>query len=604
MRGETLLLVEGRSITAMAEQAALEHYGYSVLQARSGEAAIETLRTHPEIDLILMDMDLGAGLNGPETAARILREREVPVIFLSDTMAPEVLAQTEHVSSYGHVMKTAGTPALDASIQVAARLFEKERIIQEQQRRLQESNAKLSAILGNTTDSIGAINRAHELLYANTVFLRTFVACTGVAVGPGDNLLEALPSTLRPVWKERVDQALSNHHLVFEQSVEGDSGTSWFEVDAHPIVIQDKIVGVSFFAKDITGRKQTELALRAEQGRLAHLIACADVGTWEWHVQTGRFVVNEKWAGMLGYHQAEWLTDGMDMALRLVHPDDVERVSAALKDHLRDKSDHYECAFRMRHKNGNWVWLLGKGKLVSRDAQGVPEWMFGTHTDIGGLKRTEDAMQVSLQEKNVLLRELQHRAKNSFSLIGAMIQLMRPTVSSPDAITALEEIHSRVLAISGVYDLLNASDPSTTVRLDDYLRKLAPEVLELAENITVVCRCEAITVPARLADTVGLIAVELITNAVKHAFPNGRAGRLEVALEQTDSAIRLDVIDDGVGFPDDLDLAHPHTLGLRLIQGLVQQVNGSLTVTCGPGTHYSIRIPCNQEPRPGTYRHP
>jgi PAS domain S-box-containing protein len=121
---KTILLVEDEAIVAMAEAQQLEKEGYSVIQALSGEKAIDIVRSTKEpIDLILMDIDLGKGIDGAETAQKILEEHNIPVIFLSSHIEKEIVEKTEKITSYGYVVKNTGITVLDASIKMAFKLF-------------------------------------------------------------------------------------------------------------------------------------------------------------------------------------------------------------------------------------------------------------------------------------------------------------------------------------------------------------------------------------------------------------------------------------------------------------------------------------------------
>ncbi len=121
---KTILLVEDDALIAMMEKLSLEGYGYDVITAETGEAGIEAFRNNTAIELILMDIDLGKGIDGPTAAIEILKEREIPVVFLSSHTEPEVVEKTEKITSYGYVVKNSGITVLDASMKMAFKLFE------------------------------------------------------------------------------------------------------------------------------------------------------------------------------------------------------------------------------------------------------------------------------------------------------------------------------------------------------------------------------------------------------------------------------------------------------------------------------------------------
>lgn len=146
---------------------------------------------------------------------------------------------------------------------------------------------------------------------------------------------------------------------------------------------------------DITGRKQTELDLASERNRLAAILEGTNAGTWEWNVQTGETIYNERWAEIIGYTLNEISPVSIETWIRFAHPDDLERSNNLLEAHFRGEIPFYEFESRMKHKNGEWVWVLDKGKVVSRTPDGKPLMMYGTHIDITARKQSEQFYQES-----------------------------------------------------------------------------------------------------------------------------------------------------------------------------------------------------------------
>ena len=160
-------------------------------------------------------------------------------------------------------------------------------------------------------------------------------------------------------------------------------------------MVQDgKIVAIVGSLTDITERKQAEEALSESKQRMDLALQGADLGTWDWNVQTGHATFNERWAQMLGYTLDE-IQPHVSVWERLIHPDDLVPVMEILNAHLEGRTDSYAAEHRLKHKSGDWVWVLDKGRVIDRDADGKPLRACGTHLDITERKQAEEALRVS-----------------------------------------------------------------------------------------------------------------------------------------------------------------------------------------------------------------
>lgn len=129
--------------------------------------------------------------------------------------------------------------------------------------------------------------------------------------------------------------------------------------------------------------------------RLHFIVEASRIGTWEWNIQTNQTVFNEIWARMIGYTIDELTPYSYETWRRLTHPDDVAKAEKQLALCLEGKLKMYDCEIRMRHKNGHWVWILDRGRIMKWDAEGKPLLMFGTHTDITVRKTAEEELKQS-----------------------------------------------------------------------------------------------------------------------------------------------------------------------------------------------------------------
>lgn len=172
--------------------------------------------------------------------------------------------------------------------------------------------------------------------------------------------------------------------------------------------------------RDITPIIQQSNEIKLEKQRLENIIDSTKVGTWEWNVQTGEARVNNYWAEICGYTLEELEPISVETFNNLIHPDDKDNVYSTIEQHFNGELEMLEIEIRMRHKSGKWVWVWDKGKLISRNKDGEPEWMMGVHIDITkqkdfenelketliDIQETRRILEDSLFERNKLIEEL------------------------------------------------------------------------------------------------------------------------------------------------------------------------------------------------------
>lgn len=165
---------------------------------------------------------------------------------------------------------------------------------------------------------------------------------------------------------------------------------SWTEDERETLKTVSGIISTAFAKTLITERlAASEKNLRVLLDMVDNLVEGARLGTWDWNVQTGEAVFNERWAALVGYTLAELSPTGIETWRRMAHPDDLAESDRLLKRHFEGVSDFYEAESRIRHKNGNWLWVLDRGKVTERDVDGRPTKMYGTRVDITEKKTLE-----------------------------------------------------------------------------------------------------------------------------------------------------------------------------------------------------------------------
>jgi PAS domain S-box-containing protein len=209
-------------------------------------------------------------------------------------------------------------------------------------------------------------------------------------------------------------------------------------------------------------------------------------------------------------------------------------------------------------------------------------------------KETEEQIRTSLREKEVLLKEIHHRVKNNLQVVSSLLSLQVRGIGDEGARQAFRESQDRVLAMALIHEQLYQSKDLSDVRFGDYIRQLAAHLFRSyqvsASRIELKTDIEDVHLPVDTAVHCGLIINELVSNALKHAFPNGREGEIRIELKSDSGMVLLSVEDNGVGIPDTASYWSRGSLGLRLVKSLVRQLQGETEVGTSRGASIRIRF--------------
>ena len=219
--------------------------------------------------------------------------------------------------------------------------------------------------------------------------------------------------------------------------------------------------------------------------------------------------------------------------------------------------------------------------------------------DISDRKAIETAMQTSLHEKDVLLREIHHRVKNNLQVIASLLHLQSSRVESDELRRAFDESDDRIQSMALVHQLLYQSRQLASIDFASYLTSLVERLARSfgveRERIDFRVSAENIRLDIDTAIPFGLIVNELVSNALKHGFPDGKHGRIGISLDRADDqGLILIVEDNGVGLPPATILDTARSLGLQIVNTLAAQLHGFVTISRNGGTTFRITIP----PRP------
>ena len=243
-----------------------------------------------------------------------------------------------------------------------------------------------------------------------------------------------------------------------------------------------------------------------------------------------------------------------------------------------------------RHKDGTLVdvWLTTS---PVKDSNGEVIGASKIARDIGERKRAEARLRESLREKEFLLKEIHHRVKNNLAVMSSMFYLQGRHASDQATLDILTESQNRVRSMALVHELLYRSQNLAEIDFAEYALSLATQLIRTycmpPGRVRLLDRTTPAWMNIDLAVPCGLVLNELVTNAIKHAFPEGREGEISIALEHREGRVSLTVADDGVGVPmdDGRQALFESSFGLRLITSLTRQIGGTFTLTPGnPGS--------------------
>jgi len=207
----------------------------------------------------------------------------------------------------------------------------------------------------------------------------------------------------------------------------------------------------------------------------------------------------------------------------------------------------------------------------------------------------EQRLQASVREKEVLLKEIHHRVKNNMQIVDSLLYLQAQAIKDrvdPLALDAFRKSESRIKSMASIHDRLYRSGDLASVDCGEYLRALVPELMDFygaGERIAVHIDSEPVLLDIDQAIPCGLVVNELLTNCLKHGFPDGRSGTVRIRLRRlSDGGRELSVTDDGVGIPQGQEWHRPGSLGLRLVRDLTRQLDGRVEIESDGGA--SVRI--------------
>ena len=321
----------------------------------------------------------------------------------------------------------------------------------------------------------------------------------------------------------------------------------------------------------------------------------------------------------LGY-DVEDFTSNRILYGDIVHPDDLEKMAAELKMHVETGCADYTSEYRILTKSGEVRWV-DERTVIQRSSTGEVH-LQGIILDITEHKKAEDAL---LQMEEIRKKEIHHRIKNNLQVISTLLYLESGNFTDENVIEAFRDSQHRVKSMALVHEKLYQSEDMVSVDFADYIKNLSNYLFQSYSldnaKVSLKLDVEKVFLGMDTAVPLGIIINELVSNSLKHAFPEGKTGRVSICLKREENEksrrtfpgadcdrsiekgdankvkagnsaewFSLVVGDNGTGFPEGIDFRETDSLGLQLVTNLVEQIEGSIELDTGRGTEFRIRF--------------
>ena len=279
--------------------------------------------------------------------------------------------------------------------------------------------------------------------------------------------------------------------------------------------------------------------------------------------------------------------------MELIHPDDRDRVEIALQNQIEIGGFNEE--YRIIRADGDLRWIYGRTFLVHNQV-GEVDRIVGIAVDITARKQAEEAI-LEAKNKEILLQEIHHRVKNNLQIVSGLLYLQSRYVEDERMLSMFQESRDRVQSMALIHEKLYGSKTIDSLDFQDYIHSLTNHLCSsydcTTKGVSLQLNIEPISLDIDLASPCGLIVNELVTNALKHAFPPGHFGEITVEFHSAkDNNFILDIRDNGVGMAEEIDISTQKSLGLRLVRSLaIKQLKGTVEVDKTVGTRFQIKFP-------------
>ncbi|MBA3679723.1 MAG: PAS domain S-box protein [Bacteroidetes bacterium] len=445
------------------------------------------------------------------------------------------------------------------------------------EQKLISQTSKLQAIFESGSQLIWTINKEYELTSYNQNYFKLLskAAQAKKQIYLKDTILS---KELFEFWKEKFDQVFKGQQQIFTHKSIIDNQDVYREVFLHPIYSKNQIIEVSAIAQDITERIESESKIIKQSAKLQAIFDSSHHYIWTINQDHKLTSFNKNYFELVTalYNTKPFLGLKLDRGALSNNQD-----YAGVLDY------HYDKAFKGVATNFEIETLDKDHKKIYLDIYFNPIIENDKIVEVSGIahnitdkKVDHQRVEQSLKEKDVLLKEVHHRVKNNMQIISSILNLQSSYVTDNYTLALLKESQNRIKTMAYIHESLYQNKSFTSVNFSEYIQTLSKNIIQSyvlsSEKVELILNLEKINLNLDVSIPAGLIINELITNAIKHAFPDAKKGKVCLNLKSESNNIYLEVTDNGVGIPPGVDYNNTNTLGLQLVNTLIDQLDGEI----------------------------
>lgn len=459
-------------------------------------------------------------------------------------------------------------------------------------------SAKLNAIFESTSHLIWSVNKNFELTSYNSNYFKLVK----------DNLEEKkvdlagkilIKHTIKNperlnFWIEKYKLVLSGKQEVFvHKNIDKQGNEIYREVYLHPIYSGKEVVEVSVIANDITERIENEQQILKQSAKLKAIFESGTQLMWTITKDLKLTSFNQNYASAI--HDLYDFYPQVGKSIRELSNNQTIPYEPLWNEKydLAFKGFPVEFTSERTLLNGNKVYRQYYLYPIENNNNEVEE-VSGIGFDITENKINESKIIQSLKEKEILLKEVHHRVKNNMQVISSILNLQSSYVKDTYALNLLKECQNRVKSMAFIHESLYQTKNFESVNFSEYVTTLTKNLIHTysvnTQKIKLILTLDKLFLNLDTSIPCGLIINEIISNSLKYAFPNDRDGIIFVTLKVNRHKVMIEAGDNGVGIPDTIDIKETQTLGLQLVDTLIEQLGGTLELDRTKGTKFIIEF--------------